>query len=75
MTVAARVAQEQGCEMGQAVGYSIRFEDVSTPVSRFRRRLSISCSLNNEISSVNVFSSRIQKSYAQQLDEDADMAQ
>ena len=32
MTVAARVAQELGCEVGQKVGYSIRFEDVSTPV-------------------------------------------
>jgi hypothetical protein len=33
MTVATRVAEEMGCRLGQQVGYSIRFEDVSTPVS------------------------------------------
>ena len=32
MTVAARVAEETGSVLGQAVGYGIRFEDVSTPV-------------------------------------------
>lgn len=32
MTVAARVAEETGSLLGQAVGYSIRFEEVSTPV-------------------------------------------
>ncbi len=32
MTVATRVAAEMGCSVGQAVGYSIRFEDLSTPV-------------------------------------------
>lgn len=32
MTVAARVAEETGSPLGQAVGYGIRFEDVSTPV-------------------------------------------
>lgn len=37
MTVAARVAEEVGCALGQAVGYSIRFEDVSTPVRAGRR--------------------------------------
>jgi len=31
MTVAARVAEEVGSPLGQTVGYSIRFEDVSTP--------------------------------------------
>ncbi|KAI3425228.1 hypothetical protein D9Q98_008996 [Chlorella vulgaris] len=31
MTVATRVAEEMGCRLGQQVGYSIRFEDVSTP--------------------------------------------
>jgi len=30
-TVALRVAQERGCALGGAVGYGIRFEDVSTP--------------------------------------------
>ena len=33
MTVAARVAQEMGVALGQEVGYSIRFEDVSTKAS------------------------------------------
>ena len=32
MTVAARVAEEMGCAVGQTVGYSIRFEELSTPV-------------------------------------------
>lgn len=37
MTVASRVAEEMGCRLGQDVGYSIRFEDVSTPgVTRVR---------------------------------------
>jgi ATP-dependent RNA helicase DDX35 len=31
-TVAARVAQELRCSLGAAVGYSIRFEDVTTKV-------------------------------------------
>ncbi|KAG7669128.1 hypothetical protein Ndes2437B_g05251 [Nannochloris sp. 'desiccata'] len=31
MTVAARVAEEMGCTLGQEVGYAVRFEDVSTP--------------------------------------------
>ncbi|KAK9846930.1 hypothetical protein WJX84_012141 [Apatococcus fuscideae] len=30
ITVAARVADEQGCTLGREVGYKIRFEDVST---------------------------------------------
>lgn len=32
MTVAARVAEEAGTELGQHVGYSIRFEEVCTQV-------------------------------------------
>lgn len=35
MTVAARVAEEAGCALGQAVGYAIRFEEVVTPVCPF----------------------------------------
>lgn len=31
MSVARRVSEEFGCDLGQEVGYSIRFEDVSTP--------------------------------------------
>ena len=34
ITVATRVAEEQGCTLGREVGYKIRFEDVSTPVSK-----------------------------------------
>lgn len=33
MTVAARVAEETGDALGREVGYAIRFEDVSTPVT------------------------------------------
>ncbi len=31
-TVAARVAEELGCELGQLVGYSVRFDTVATKV-------------------------------------------
>lgn len=30
MSVAARVAEEMGCRLGQEVGYSIRFEDMTS---------------------------------------------
>jgi len=32
-SVAKRVAEEYGCELGQEVGYSIRFEDMTSPVT------------------------------------------
>jgi ATP-dependent RNA helicase DDX35 len=35
-SVAARVAEELGCELGQEVGYSIRFEDVSSAATRIK---------------------------------------
>lgn len=35
-TVALRVADEMGCEVGKEVGYSIRFEDVTSPVTRIK---------------------------------------
>jgi ATP-dependent RNA helicase DDX35 len=35
-TVAVRVADEYGCEVGQEVGYTIRFEDVSSSVTRIK---------------------------------------
>ncbi|KAF2121705.1 P-loop containing nucleoside triphosphate hydrolase protein [Lophiotrema nucula] len=35
-TVAARVAEEVGCQLGQDVGYSIRFEDVSSAATRIK---------------------------------------
>ncbi|CZS99465.1 related to ATP-dependent RNA helicase [Rhynchosporium agropyri] len=35
-TVAVRVAEEFGCEVGKEVGYSIRFEDVSSSATRVK---------------------------------------
>jgi ATP-dependent RNA helicase DDX35 len=35
-TVAARVAEEMGCNLGEEVGYSIRFEDVTSPKTRIK---------------------------------------
>ncbi|KAM7188042.1 P-loop containing nucleoside triphosphate hydrolase protein [Rhypophila sp. PSN 637] len=35
-TLAIRVAEEAGCEVGKEVGYSIRFEDVTSPVTRIK---------------------------------------
>ena len=31
MSVAKRVAEEVGCQLGQEVGYTIRFEDCTSP--------------------------------------------
>lgn len=36
MSVAARVAQEVGCELGSAVGYAIRFEDVTSAETQIK---------------------------------------
>jgi ATP-dependent RNA helicase DHX8/PRP22 len=36
MSVAKRVAEEVGCELGQEVGYTIRFEDVTSPATKIR---------------------------------------
>jgi ATP-dependent RNA helicase DHX8/PRP22 len=36
MSVAKRVAEEFGCRLGQEVGYSIRFEDCTTPSTRIK---------------------------------------
>lgn len=36
ITVAQRVAQEQGSELGKLVGYSVRFEDVTSPETRIK---------------------------------------
>ena len=41
MGVAARVAQEMGCALGREVGYSIRFEEVSTPVRKRSNKSSL----------------------------------
>jgi ATP-dependent RNA helicase DDX35 len=35
-TVAARVAEEMGAILGEEVGYSIRFEDVTSPKTRIK---------------------------------------
>ncbi|KAH7040756.1 P-loop containing nucleoside triphosphate hydrolase protein [Microdochium trichocladiopsis] len=35
-TVAVRVAEEYGCELGKQVGYSIRFEDVTSAVTSIK---------------------------------------
>lgn len=36
VTVAKRVAEECGVELGQKVGYSIRFEDVTSSATRIK---------------------------------------
>ncbi|EJT72221.1 hypothetical protein GGTG_09087 [Gaeumannomyces tritici R3-111a-1] len=36
MSVAKRVSEEVGCELGQEVGYTIRFEDVTSPNTRIK---------------------------------------
>jgi len=36
MSVAKRVAEEYGCRLGQEVGYSIRFEDCTSPQTRIK---------------------------------------
>jgi ATP-dependent RNA helicase DHX8/PRP22 len=36
MSVAKRVAEEVGCQLGAEVGYSIRFEDVTSPETRIK---------------------------------------
>ena len=35
-TVAMRVADEMGCKVGEQTGYSIRFEDVTSPLTRIK---------------------------------------
>jgi ATP-dependent RNA helicase DDX35 len=35
-TVAARVAEEMGCNLGEEVGYTIRFEDVTSQRTRIK---------------------------------------
>ena len=36
MSVAKRVAEEVGCRLGQEVGYTIRFEDCTSPDTRIK---------------------------------------
>lgn len=35
-SVAKRVAEEFGCKLGQEVGYSVRFEDVTSPDTKIK---------------------------------------
>ncbi|KAJ9138456.1 Helicase associated domain-containing protein [Pleurostoma richardsiae] len=36
MSVAKRVAEEVGCKLGEEVGYTIRFEDVTSPATKIK---------------------------------------
>jgi len=36
MSVAKRVAEEIGCPLGQEVGYTVRFEDFTSPETRIK---------------------------------------
>ncbi|PKY51292.1 hypothetical protein RhiirA4_407317, partial [Rhizophagus irregularis] len=36
MSVAKRVAEEVGCRLGEEVGYTIRFEDCTSPSTRIK---------------------------------------
>lgn len=36
MSVAKRVADEVGCKLGVEVGYTIRFEDMTSPETRIK---------------------------------------
>lgn len=36
MSVAKRVAEEYGCRLGEEVGYTIRFEDCTSPSTRIK---------------------------------------
>ena len=36
MSIAKRVAEEFGCQLGQEVGYTIRFEDCTSPATRIK---------------------------------------
>jgi ATP-dependent RNA helicase DHX8/PRP22 len=36
VSVAKRVAEEVGCTLGQEVGYTIRFEDVTSPATKIK---------------------------------------
>lgn len=38
MSVAKRVSEEMQCDLGGLVGYSIRFEDVTSPQTKIKCR-------------------------------------
>ncbi|KAI9015874.1 hypothetical protein CLU79DRAFT_336319 [Phycomyces nitens] len=43
MSVAKRVAEEVGCRVGQEVGYTIRFEDCTSPDTRIKYMTDVFC--------------------------------
>ncbi|KAI8913654.1 ATP-dependent RNA helicase DHX8 [Gorgonomyces haynaldii] len=58
MSVAKRVAEEVGCRLGQEVGYSIRFEDCTSPETRIKYMtdgmLLRECLLDSQVSKYSV---------------------
>lgn len=58
MSVAKRVAEEVGCKLGQEVGYTIRFEDCSSPETRIKYMtdgmLLRECLIDNTLSKYSV---------------------
>ena len=41
MSVAQRVAEEVGCRLGSTVGYTIRFEDMTSPETKIKCQCSV----------------------------------
>lgn len=63
MSVAKRVAEEFGCRLGQEVGYSIRFEDCTSPetVIKYREpalRPALGATNHPLLQPISMFSSR-----------------
>lgn len=58
MSVAKRVAEEVGCRLGQEVGYTIRFEDCTSPETRIKYMtdgmLQRECLIDPEVSAYSV---------------------
>src|SRR5258708_30809150 len=58
MSVAKRVAEEVGCRLGQEVGYTIRFEDCTSPETRIKYvtdgMLQRECLIDPEMTAYNI---------------------
>lgn len=58
MSVAKRVAEEVGCRLGQEVGYTIRFEDCTSPETKIKYMtdgmLLRECLIDPDVSSYSV---------------------
>lgn len=58
MSVAKRVAEEVGCRLGQEVGYTIRFEDCTSPETRIKYMtdgmLQRECLIDQDMTAYNV---------------------